>query len=261
MKKKNIALIVSALVFAATTALVGCSSKPEQSASSAESSGTSAAEEQHETQPDPLAPTAPPQESSTKPESGESSSAETATEPVSTSSATESVTGENGTVSPDASDAELIAAAQTLFDSACKTNWNFHVGCPYDLDYNSYVENDFGWQFYLVTDEKITSLADVEEDYNKIFSSSYENDLSEIYLESDGRVYALAGERGANVFYTGSRVTEIRKRTDKELFFTVENYYSGDDFNPETSVTETADFSAVIAEDGSWHAGQFTLPY
>ena len=43
--------------------------------------------------------------------------------------------GDNGVdiLSPDedANDSLLIAAADRLFDVACKIEWKFHVGCPY----------------------------------------------------------------------------------------------------------------------------------
>jgi hypothetical protein len=172
---------------------------------------------------------------------------------------------ENGAVifdvDDEVSDEELIAAAQTLFDTACEVNWNYHVGCPYNLDYNTTAENEFGWQFYLITNPEISSLADVEADYYKVFSDAYPNDLSEIFIESDGKVYALAGERGMNIFYEDSVVTAVTKRSDTEIFFNVENSYSGDDYNGDGEYTEDAEFSVVISDDGTWRAGLFTLPY
>lgn len=269
MKKINAALIISTLVFAVAAALVGCAGKgkvSESPASQPESSSTEELSEtsEEETQPDPLAPkeTEPTAEPSAETSTSATEPSESATdtqEPV-----PEPVTDENGAVILDvtgASDSELIAAAQSMYETACETSWKYHVGCPYTLDYSSFVENGMGWQFYLVTDEGINSLADVEEDYYKVFSSSYGNDLSEIYLEQDGRLYALSGERGADIFYTGSKVTGISGRSDSEIIFTVENYYSGDDMRGEGDVTETGEFSAVIAPDGSWRAGKFTLPY
>lgn len=268
MKKRNIALILSALVFAASTAFVGCSNKSEDSGASASLPDSSVGEltdaSEEETQPDPQAPkeTEPTEESAS--ETASPAAEEPSSEPASQESAAEPATDENGAVVLDAessSDSELIAAAQVLYEAACDTSWRYHVGCPYSLDYNSYTENELGWQYYLVTDEGVSSIADVEADYNKVFSESYANDLSEIYIEHDGSVYALDGERGADIYYTGSKVTGIAEKADGEIFFTVENYYSGDDMLGEGDFTKTAEFSAVISSDGSWRAGKFTLPY
>lgn len=263
------ALILSALVFAAATAFVGCNNKSGDSESAAGLPDSSSAGEltdvsEEETQPDPQAPkeTEPTEESSSEPSS--SAAEEPSSEPASQESASEPATDENGAVILDAEsslDSELISAAQILYEAACDTSWRFHVGCPYSLDYDSYTENDLGWQYYLVTDESISSIADVEADYNKVFSETYANDLSEIYIERDGRVYALDGERGADIYYIGSKVTGISERAEGEIFFTVENYYSGDDMLGEGDFTKTAEFSAVISADGSWRAGKFTLPY
>lgn len=69
----------------------------------------------------------------------------------------------------------IISAAQALFESACRTQWDFTVGCLYEIDTNSIIKNDFGWSYYKITDENIKTLADVEKDYYSIFSERYPN--------------------------------------------------------------------------------------
>jgi len=173
-------------------------------------------------------------------------------------------TDDNGAVimevHDDTEDSEIISAAQELYKNACETEFRYHVGCPYNLDYNSYVENSYGWQYYLVTDEGYTTIADVEKDYYKIFAEENGSDLSEIYIEQDGRLYALDGERGANVFYEGSEITGIIEKSDNKIVFSVDNHYTGNDMDPGTPVTETEQFSVVI-KDGEWRVGEFYLPY
>lgn len=256
MKKLNFALLVSAVVFATTTFLVGCTSNNNETSgnmSSGTESSAGTSDNIEETQPDPQAPT-------DETDSAEEDTTAAVTEEDSTASTEEDNTVETQP-DPEASDSNLIAAAQKLFERACETDWIYHVGCPYNLDYNTYVENNFGWQFYLITDSSIKSLSDVEEDYYEVFSEKYGNDLGEIYMEKDGRVYALDGERGGNIYYTGSKITGIKERSDSEIVFTVENYYNGDDFKGAGEFTEKADFSVVIQADGSWRAGEFVLPY
>lgn len=155
----------------------------------------------------------------------------------------------------------LLAAAQALFESACHTQWNFTVGCPYETDPDDFIETDFDWRFYRIQDGGIRSVADVEDDYYKVFSRRYPNTLSEIFIDGDGVVYALNAARGADIFYTGSEITGVQSKTDDEIFFTVENHYSGTDLDINTPYTQTDTFSIVIESDGSWHAGQFRLPY
>ncbi len=173
-------------------------------------------------------------------------------------------TDENGAVimevEEDTDDSEIISAGQKLYENACETEFRYHVGCPYNLDYNTYIENQYGWPYYLVTDEGYTSIADVERDYYKIFAEERGNDLSEIYMEQDGKLYALDGARGANVFYESSEVTGIIEKTDNKIVFSVDNHYTGDDRNPETPLTETEKFSVVI-KDGEWRVAEFYLPY
>lgn len=161
----------------------------------------------------------------------------------------------------DSDDKTLIAAAQALFESAGHVQMLFTVGCPFKVDYDNYIENSFGWQFYRITESGISRLSDIEDAYYKVFSRRYPcSELSELYIEKNGAVYALCGNRGSNIYYSSSRVTGIKSRTDDEIVFTVENYYDGSDFGDE-SYTETADFSVVIENGNVWKAGQFTLPY
>ena len=161
----------------------------------------------------------------------------------------------------DSDDKTLIAAAQALFESAGHVQMLFTVGCPYKVDYDNYIENDLGWQFYRITESGISRFSDIEDGYYKVFSRRYpSSELSELYIEKNGAVYALCGNRGSNIYYSSSRITGIKSRTDDEIVFTVENYYDGSDFDQE-SYTETDDFSVVIENGNVWKVGQFTLPY
>ena len=155
----------------------------------------------------------------------------------------------------------LISAGQALFESACQTQWKFTVGCPYSLDMESTIQNGFGWTYYKITDENIHSLADIENDYYKVFSERYPNeDLKMLYLEFEGNVYAMNGQREMNIYYSMSRITGIESQTDDEIFFTVENNYEGNDKNPDTPYAENETFSMVLAGN-KIRVGQFRLPY
>lgn len=160
------------------------------------------------------------------------------------------------------SDAVLISAAQTLFESACTKEWLFTFDCPYILDNSDYIENEFGWRFSKITTAGITSFEDVSADYYKIFSDRYpNNELSSLYIEQNGAVYALAPARGSDLYYSHSVVTEITSKNDDEIFFTVENFYDATDFGVTETYSEKEPFSVVIDNDGVWYAGQFKLPY
>ncbi|MDE5557127.1 MAG: hypothetical protein K2J32_05450 [Ruminococcus sp.] len=155
----------------------------------------------------------------------------------------------------------LISAGQALFESACQIQWKFTVGCPYNLDMESTIQNGFGWTYYKITDENIHSLADIENDYYKVFSERYPNeDLKMLYLEFEGNVYAMNGQREMNIYYSMSRITGIESQTDDEIFFTVENNYEGNDKNPNTPYSENETFSMVLAGN-KIRVGQFRLPY
>ena len=155
----------------------------------------------------------------------------------------------------------MMSAGQALFESACRFQWIYTVGCPYNLDMNSTVQNGFGWTYYKITNDNIKSFADVENDYYRVFSERYPNeDLKMLYLELDGEVYALNGQREMNPYYSVSKIVDIQSQTDDEIFFTVENHYEGTDVSPDEPYSEKETFSMVIAEN-KIRVGQFRLPY
>lgn len=197
------------------------------------------------------------------PESAETAinGAETETSAVTTSIFTEDFTfPENDPEFEEQLDNEVIAAAQALFETACETEWNFTVGSPYELDTSEYVTNDYGWQFYLITDEGVDSFEDVLADYYEVFSPDYENPLDELYREQDGKVYCLNGARGSNIFYEGSEVTLITGREDGEIRFNVVSTYNGggEDNAP---YTEENEFIIRRNDEGAWRVAKFKLPY
>jgi len=161
----------------------------------------------------------------------------------------------------EADDRTLMAAAERLFETACAAEWDFKYCQHFDVDTDTYVENEFGWRYYLVTTPGITSLADVENEYHKVFSDKYPSGLDENYTEKDGRVYGFAGGRGSNIFYSASKVTAVKSVTDSEITFTVTNYYDGTDIDGSAPYQEEYDFSVVVGEDGTWRVGKFKLPY
>ena len=159
----------------------------------------------------------------------------------------------------DQSEATLIAAAQALYESAHATSLSFSIGCPYSVDTDTYVEGSYGWQYYLVTQSGINSVADVKADYHRVFSDKYPDSLDLTYVDNDGRVYCLCGERGTNIEYIKSEVISLDGKTDDELYFTVRDYYDASAWG-DGPYTEDRTFSAVIDADGTWRAGAFTLP-
>ncbi|MDE5570239.1 MAG: hypothetical protein K2I82_06245 [Ruminococcus sp.] len=158
------------------------------------------------------------------------------------------------------SEPELIAAALALFQSACKTEWDYTVGSPYEIDMNQTAQNQFGWDCYLITTEGINSLADVRADYHKVFSENYADSLDEVFTEVNGHVYCLNGTRGADIFYEKSVFVSIDSRSESEIAFTVQNSYSGDDFGGNAYNTQD-EFVISIDSDGAWRVAKFRMPY
>lgn len=271
------------IAFSAVLCLsAGCGKKASIASSTLSSETPTApvsAAEEIITQSAPLAPTteAPQQQETTAVVSGAAGSVETTN-----SQSTETATEEEQQLDPLANsafsydesgavvlkkdiseldEAELLSAGQALFQSACRTEWSYTVGCPYELDNDDFIENDFGWQYHRIITPGISSYSDVLRDYHKVFSDTHEDQLADLYIEKDGAVYALSAARGQDLYYTASKVTSVKERNMNEIVFSVESFYSGSDMSPDTPTSKTNDFSAVIGSDNKLYAGQFVLPY
>ena len=261
------------IAFSAVLCLsAGCGKKASIASSTLSSETPTApvsAAEEIITQSDPLAPTteAPQQQETTAVVSGAAGSVETTN-----SQSTETATDEEQQLDPLANsafsydesgavvlkkdiseldEAELLSAGQALFQSACRTEWSYTVGCPYELDNDDFIENDFGWQYHRIITPGISSYSDVLRDYHKVFSDTHEDQLADLYIEKDGAVYALSAARGQDLYYTASKVTSVKERNMNEIVFSVESFYSGSDMSPDTP----------IGSDNKLYAGQFVLPY
>lgn len=253
-------LAVLSVIFAVS--LVSCGDKNKGSSSEITEDTTQAATE--EQIPSQTEDTSTKTESAEQNASEQGTSQQSATEPTSLGMPTSAGGGtlhfpDGGADFEQQLDESVLAAAQMMFDLACETEWSFTVGSPYPLDFSQHVENEFNWYFYLITADGINSLDDVRADYHKVFSESYSDTLDEVFMEKNGHAYCLNGERGSNIFYESSVVSEIAGRSEGEIRFKVVNSYNGDGFD-DAPYSEEEDF-VIVKENGEWRVSEFRLPY
>lgn len=254
MKKKIAAIAAAGMIFAIT----GCGEKKNIEKPEIEDTQVKTTEAVTEIATEAVSVTAT--------ETAEKNTGKTTEKPTAPSETTTAVASEgtaNGIFdSPEnsVSENDILAAAQELFEAACRTEWEYTVGSPYDLDTGSFVTNKLGWEFYLVTTEGINSMDDVKAGYHKVFSENYKDALGDLYIEENGRVYCLSGARGSDIFYISSEISEIKSRSENEIVFNVVDSYGGDDFGNEP-YSENNDFAIERDESGNWKVSVFHLPY
>ena len=191
-----------------------------------------------------------------------------------TDSVTETTTVPETTIS--AEERELIGKAQNFFETACETYWMYRYTPPFDFaDYKydengNVIEKEYNWKVkengedlgYLIKNPDIKSIDDVLEEYYKIFSNRYPNDIRDAYIEYNGNLNVLSGNRGYNISYKDSHVSEFQRIEGDEIFFTVENsYYDNIPYEEDGFSIKKETFSVIVQPDGSWKVGQFSLPY
>lgn len=264
--RKTIAAII-ALTAAISVFTASACGKKVKKASPSDINASTEATAGGTTQPDPLTPT----EATT--------AAETETTSVTTTEAsTEPSTGQVDPLGGGAfrlnsdgalvfegdpmkqEDRLLMSAAEALFRSAMQKEWAFRYSPFFTTDSSASIENSFGWKYYKITTEGITSYADVLNEYHKIFSEKYISDLSEYYKEYEGAVYFLHAGRGGDIYYSASKIVSVDSKTEGAISFTVENYYDGTDIDGSAAYSVKEEFSVEYGDDGIWKVVKFVLP-
>ena len=161
---------------------------------------------------------------------------------------------------------DTLERGKEAYQNALETNGKFNGGATdlLDIDTSSEGYRDFGDGFsgYLV--RNVSSIDEINEMYHQTFSDRYpENSFIDgsPYFERDGKVYWYAGGKGSHIYYLGTEVLGILRRTDDEIFFAVENSYGGGNVDETPPWTEQTEFSVVVQPDGSWKVGKLTVPY
>lgn len=163
-------------------------------------------------------------------------------------------------------DEQLLLVANSLFSTASQMCWDCMSGRLFKLDEINMQEftNSSGNTecCFKVTESGISSVSDVKAYWHKFFSERYDDMYSEylsVYRDENGELWARVGDRGSDIFYDYTLLSEIAEKSDDEVVFNAISYYS----DPDTGLdqyTQENKFSIVL-KDGEWYIGTFTLPY
>lgn len=151
----------------------------------------------------------------------------------------------------EAEDIEAIGNA--LFEKSCQVTWNMLIDCPYDLNYDTMTKSGA----VLIDDPAVTCLEDIINDYCQVFDTPNSN-LYEKYFESENGVYCFDGGRGADRYYSDTKL-ELVSQNDTEAVFNAVSYFKDPDTG-ESGDNETNEF-VIIKSGGEWKTKIFTLPY
>ena len=163
-------------------------------------------------------------------------------------------------------DAEILERARALYkDAIVRYKEYTEGGVPpgMEMDWGNAPNEWIGNMIYYVL-PGVSSKDEIVEMFLSEFSERYHaNDLDGDfpYLERDGKVYTTSANKGTNISYRDTELTEIKRKTDDEIFFTVINYYGDNGIDTSAPWTEQKEFSVVIQPDGSWKVGKLTIPY
>ena len=174
---------------------------------------------------------------------------ETQTSAVTTAAAGGDVVGNTGMTS-----AQWCKKAQQMFDSAASVYFTYHC----TSDSFTYDESDtLGGGWYRVT--SCDSIKAAEADYFAVFAPSvHSGDLADQFQEQDEKLYRCCGDRGADITYTSTEITEMTAGSDSSVSFTAVSTYTDPDSG---EVTTQSNAFSLIYEDGAWLVGTFILPY
>lgn len=158
------------------------------------------------------------------------------------------------------SDNELIETANRCFEAACEKYWEYSGGSKFTCDFQQVViENEK--EYYLVTTEGFNSLADIEKDWNSVFSVSKPVKMPMEIVERVGRLWGCIGDRGKDIEYVKTQISGIKEKSESgEIVFIASSYYQSHGNNGADESHKENDF-AIISENGEYKVSEFTLPY
>lgn len=145
---------------------------------------------------------------------------------------------------------DIQQIGEELYDKACHTIWSYVFDCPYELDYEDTYEN-------AVRVVGKDSLADVLEDYNKVFTGD-RPELQEKYISTQNALYCYDGGRGANIYYQDTNLELVSFEGDTAVFNAVSHYADPETFEPMEDEVYTF---VIVRTNDEWRVSDFTLPY
>ncbi|MGN0614152.1 MAG: hypothetical protein ACI4JB_09685 [Porcipelethomonas sp.] len=144
----------------------------------------------------------------------------------------------------------MTETAQAQFEKSCRTQWEYLMDCPYELDYDDMYGN-------AVRVKNVNSISEVMEDYGEVFIGD-RPELLEKYIETRDGLYCYDGGRGANIEYQGTDLITVKVDGDTAEFTAVSHYT-----DPSTGeqAPDVENSFVMVYTDGVWKTSVFTLPY
>lgn len=123
--------------------------------------------------------------------------------------------------------------------------------------------NGSTWVYYMVTDERLDTKAELLSALSCYFSSDIINSLMDtaIYREgADGKLYSSTGARGSNIYHAKTVYELFTLTEDTAVFKAYATYYNDVDDPEAGTYTEEYTFNAAKL-DGRWVFTNFDLTY
>ena len=133
--------------------------------------------------------------------------------------------------------------------------------CALDGYYDRVIEKDVNgsvWKYYMVSDERLDTKAEMLNALSCYFSMDIINSLMDTpsYMEGeDGKLYSAGGARGTDITHVSTEY-ELSILTADTAEFTA---YSTYDDNG--TITENTIIYSAVKRDGRWYFTNFELPY
>lgn len=181
------------------------------------------------------------------------SSAEQSSKEISETEEQNKQPSENITEEENSEAEDIEAIGNALFEKSCQVTWNMLIDCPYDLNYDTMTTSGA----VLIDDPAVTCLQDIINDYCQVFDTP-NSSLYEKYFESENGVYCFDGGRGADRYYSDTKLVLI-SQTETEAVFNAISYHKDPD-TEECGKDEINEF-VIVKSNGEWKTKTFTLPY
>ncbi len=144
--------------------------------------------------------------------------------------------------------------AKSLYDAAC----DMYFGIVFNGGYFQENENTssvLNTSFHEVSDESVTTVADVKAELRTVFSEScaaqYDSQVDEKYKEVDGKLYQQQSGKGGNVTLEDVEIKFVSADDSKASFYATAHY---------TDCSDIIEPFTLVYENGDWKVSEFSDP-
>lgn len=148
---------------------------------------------------------------------------------------------------------EINYIAEDLYNQACEKYKDVLINGSYGFDLYTYIVDQSGKRYYLVTNPYYPTMENVLEDWHTVFTEDFDDLVYSSYITIDNILYGYTAIQQQNTNYNSTNLTYYNQDKNTLTFKATCDYSNGN---------KVFEFSIQYFPDSKdWRVSKFTMPY